>query len=61
MTWEKIDSAPEDVAVETKIEDHHGTRNQTTLIKRGWLWFTPDVTMYVYYRPTHWRYVEVKS
>ena len=45
--------------VETKIDDEKGVRNVTTLFihERGNLWFVPDGSMYVFYRPTHWREV----
>ncbi len=47
---------PEDgVVVETKVDDEHGCRNEQSLVKDGNLWFFPDRSMYVYYRPTHWR------
>lgn len=45
----------EGVEVDTKIDDHDGCRNQQTLKRRGSLWWFPDGSMYVYYRPTHWR------
>lgn len=57
MSWNdcrKI-SAPEGVKVETKIRDDNGDRNHTELIRKGNLWFLPDMSMYVYYSPTHWR------
>jgi hypothetical protein len=41
--------------VETKIDGIGGPRNETTLVRQGRLWFTPDKVMYVYYTPTHWR------
>lgn len=41
--------------VETKIHDIRGVRNQTTLKRNGNLWFLPDMSMYCYYTPTHWR------
>lgn len=47
----------ENVVVETKIHDDKYCRNQTTLKRRGKLWFYPDDSMYVYYTPTHWRYI----
>lgn len=53
--WQKIDSAPEGEVVETVISDIGGERNKQTLKRRGALWFFPDDSMYVYYRPTHWR------
>lgn len=46
---------PEGLVVETKIDDADGERNVTTLKLIGNLWFVPDGSMYVYYRPTHWR------
>ncbi len=47
---------PQDkIAVETKIDDDKGERNVAKLIRQGALWFFPDMSMYVYYRPTHWR------
>lgn len=39
----------------TKIDDEHGERNIQKLKRRGGLWFFPDDSMYVYYKPTHWR------
>lgn len=53
--WQSIESAPEDTAVMTKIEDECGVRNEQTLKRRGNLWFPPDDSMYVYYTPTHWK------
>lgn len=26
------------------------------LIRKGYLWWLPDMSMYVYYTPTHWKY-----
>ena len=43
----------ENKEVETKIDDSNGTRNQQTLVRQGYLWFYPDLSMYVYYVPTH--------
>jgi len=48
--------SPENIILETKIDDHNGCRNEGKLQRRGNLWWTPDGQMYVYYRPTHWRY-----
>lgn len=47
----------EGVVVETKIDDGRGIRNQTLLKYDSGLWFYPDGNNYVYYTPTHWRYV----
>jgi hypothetical protein len=53
--WQPIETAPEGEVVETKIDDALGVRNQTRLRRKGRLWFSPDMSMYVYYEPTHWR------
>lgn len=59
--WQPIDTAPEGKAVMTCIDAGKrgplGERNITPLIRKGKLWFFPDMSMYVYYRPTHWRSV----
>lgn len=55
MSWQTTDTAPDGVEIETMIADGNGVRNETTLVRRGNLWFVPDMSMYVYYRPTHWR------
>lgn len=47
---------PEDLEVETKIDDEKGCRNEQSLVRHRGLWFFPDMSMYVYYSPTHWRY-----
>lgn len=54
MTWKPINTAPENVVVNTKIDDKDGVRNEQKLIRKGSLWFFPDMSMYVYYQPTHW-------
>lgn len=46
----------EGVEVDTKIDDADGLRNEQSLVRQGRLWFHPDMSMYVYYTPTHWRY-----
>jgi hypothetical protein len=46
---------PNGEIVETKIDDLDGRRNEGRLVRQGSLWFFPDFSMYVYYRPTHWR------
>lgn len=46
---------PVDSLVMTKIDDERGIRNQQALRYRRGLWFVKDNTMYVYYKPTHWR------
>lgn len=45
------------VVVMTKIDDDQGVRNEQELELYGNLWFVKGGSMYVYYRPTHWREV----
>ncbi len=53
--WQTIDTAPNGRVVRTKIDEgRSGARNQQALRRSGNLWFVPDGSMYVYYRPTHW-------
>lgn len=54
MDWQTIETAPERVALLTKIDDSKGERNVAKLKRIGRLWFLPDMSMYVYYTPTHW-------
>ncbi|ANV25010.1 hypothetical protein [Agrobacterium pusense] len=60
--WQDISSAPEGVEVMTKIDDAHGERNVQSLKmvtrtpgETAPMWWYPDMSMYVYYRPTHWK------
>ena len=57
-SWHKVsrEPPPEGIEVRTIILDEHGWRNDQTLVRKGGLWFLPDMSMYVYYCPTHWRY-----
>lgn len=61
MSWKPINTAPLDQVVETKIDDANGVRNETPLIQKQRgpeyrpMWWFPDMGMYVYYQPTHWR------
>jgi hypothetical protein len=48
---------PQNVVVETKIDDEKGVRNISKLYLSGNLWWLPDGSMCVYYQPTHWREV----
>lgn len=58
MEWKPASDAPEGVPVATKIDDADGCRNEQTLVRRGRLWFFPDMSMYVYYTPTHFAILE---
>lgn len=54
--WYPIDTAPEGEVVRTCIDYGKFTqRNETELVRKGRLWFFPDMSMYVYYTPTHWQ------
>ncbi len=57
MKWQsiEIETSPEGVGVETMIADEHGVRNEQSLVRYGNVWFYPDMSMYVYYQPTHWK------
>lgn len=46
---------PENVVVDTKIDDADGLRHHQPMVYRNRLWWFPDLGMYVYYTPTHWR------
>lgn len=59
--WKIIESCPEGVIVDTKISDESGERNECKLIKKGSLFFLPDMSMYVYYCPTHWKSPQTNS
>lgn len=52
-TYERLPE--ENEVVLTKIEDEGGVRNQQKLCRYKNLWFLEDGSMYVYYRPTHWK------
>ncbi len=56
--WKPIDSAPNNEVVMTKIDDGKGARNEQPLKRIHKMWFLPDASMYVYYKPTHWKPME---
>lgn len=64
--WNPIETAPLGIVVETKIDDADGCRNEQALVATQRepgcrvMWWYPDRSMYVYYTPTHWRYLEPK-
>lgn len=56
----KFDPPPANFFVETKIDDERGCRNEGQILRRKEgtnLWFGRD-GLYVYYTPTHWRFIE---
>jgi hypothetical protein len=53
--WRKIEFAPLNTSVMTKVDDHNGCRNEKIMVKRNNLWWAGDI--YVYYEPTHFRYL----
>lgn len=56
-SWTIIrDNPPEEGrVVQTMIRDEKGERNQRPLVLKNRLWWHPDMSMYVYYTPTHWK------
>ena len=58
--WIKVSDElpPEGIAVKTKVSDFDGIRNLQTLIYSRNLWWILDMSMYVYYTPTHWGYIK---
>ena len=56
----KNEEPPENTFVHTKIDDEHGERNKQIMKLSNGLWFTRD-GMYVYYKPTHWAYMETNE
>jgi hypothetical protein len=54
---------PENVLVMTKIDDERGIRNEQALCFHSHLWWTRcgADAMYVYYTPTHWKFVEMQA
>ncbi len=57
MDWIKTEdlTPPQDVVLDTKIDDGQNVRNETTLIFHRGLFFQTDMSTYVYYTPTHWK------
>ncbi len=51
---------PENILIDTKIDDQHGVRNEQQLIRIGNLYFLEDRSIYVFYTPTHWKHIEKK-
>lgn len=59
--WEStLYTPPEGIPVLTKIHDLKGVRNEQVLVYKGNLWWFPDMSMYVYYTPTHWKELETE-
>lgn len=59
-SWQPIETAPENILIDTRIDDERGCRNHQPLIKNNQYWFHEKKTMYVYYTPTHWRPIKRK-
>jgi hypothetical protein len=59
MNWTSVNNMlpPDNLIVETRIVDASGERNVQYLKRKGNLWWLADGSMYVYYTPTHWRYI----
>lgn len=58
-TWIKCsDQMPaEGKIVMTKLHDFVSCRNEQKLIYKDGLWWFSDMSMYVYYTPTHWKFI----
>ena len=54
----KVQRPPMGIVVDTKLDDASGSRNEQRLKLVSNLWFVPDGSMYVYYEPTHWKYIQ---
>lgn len=55
--WNRVsEGCPEGKIIETCIIEGGSIRMQQRLIRKGRLFFFTDMSMYVYYTPTHWRY-----
>lgn len=56
--WIKVSDQlpPENVVVETKVDEDGNVRNEQDLQYARALWWDEKMTMYTYYTPTHWRY-----
>jgi 5-methylcytosine-specific restriction endonuclease McrA len=52
--WLPIETAPEGIALSTKIEDKWGQRNVQKLIRQGADWYRARGGK-VFYTPTHWQ------
>lgn len=56
--WRKVDDeTPEGQILETCVIQGSDIRMQQRLIKKKNLWWHTDMSMYVYYIPTHYRLV----
>jgi len=55
--WKRVSNIlpTEGLVVDTKIDDADGIRSEQKLKRLSNLWFHADGSMYVYYKPTHWK------
>lgn len=61
--WVKVSEIPppENLIVDTKLDDQYGDRLHQKLKRKGRLFFFEDDSIYVYYTPTHWKYIAPKK
>ena len=57
MEWISVEDRlpPEGKVVLTKIDRGNTVTNEQKLIRNNRLYFFEDMSMYVYYTPTHWK------
>jgi hypothetical protein len=63
IQWKRCEhiTPPQGILLWTKIEDKDGTRNKEVLIFDRGLWWMKDRSMYVYYTPTHWAFLDYET
>ena len=54
-SWQPIETAPENILIDTKVEYEFKVGVNQYLIKINEYWMEADKITYVYYTPTHWR------
>ena len=59
MDWISVENElpPDGTVVMAKTDDGKYARNEAELIRKGNLWYLPNMSMYVYYKPTHWKFI----
>lgn len=59
MGYMSIDKdTPKGIPLDTLVCDENSICNIQPLIHHRGLWFLNNMSMYVYYTPTHWKHIE---